>query len=71
MTRRRRRFSWGWREKLPLIPHFMWLNFAKTGVSLSIHLGFATWNTKRGWYIDGPFGLYWRERRSRRPRGGS
>jgi hypothetical protein len=49
----------------------MWLNFAKTGVSLSIHLGFATWNTKRGWYIDGPFGLYWRERRSRRPRGGS
>lgn len=66
-TRRRSRFYLGWRERLPIIPGFVWLNFSKTmGVSLSIHVLIATWNTRRGWYLDGPFGLYWRERRSGR-----
>jgi hypothetical protein len=61
------RFWMGWRERLWIIPGFVWLNFSKTGgVSLSIHLLVATWNTRRGWYIDGPFGFYWRERRPAR-----
>jgi hypothetical protein len=62
-TRRRSRFYLGWRERLPILPPLLWLNFSKSGMSWSIHLGFATWNSRLGWYFHGPFGLYARERR--------
>jgi hypothetical protein len=38
------------RERLHIIPGILWLNFTKRGwTSTSVHLLFATWNSKLGW----------------------
>lgn len=62
----RRRGYWGIRDRFPILPPFLWLNFSKSGFSWSVHLGIATWNSRRGWHFRGPFGLYWQQTRSRR-----
>ena len=72
---RGRRFYVGWRERFSLVPHFLWLNFSKSGISLTVHVWIASWNTRTGWYFHGPLGFYLRERRgwggtaTRQPRG--
>lgn len=53
-------------EAMKARPHVgagRWARFRShlPGTSISIHLGFATWNTRTGWYLDGPAGLYWRQ----------
>ncbi|MCW2900903.1 MAG: hypothetical protein JWO67_3168 [Streptosporangiaceae bacterium] len=58
--RRRRRASWGFRERFYVLPPFIWANLSRSGVSWSFHLGIATWNTRRGWYFRGPLGFYMR-----------
>ena len=38
------------RERLRIIPGFMWLNFTMSGwTSTSFYFGLATYNTKLGW----------------------
>jgi hypothetical protein len=66
VTPRRRRWGWGWRERVRIIPGLVWLNFSKSGVSVSFHAGIATWNSRTGWRFHGPMGLYIQERRRRR-----
>lgn len=63
LRRSRSRFRVGWRERIPLIPAHVWLNLSGSGISLTFHLWIASWNTRTGWYFNGPLGFYMRERR--------
>ncbi len=72
MNARRRRFRVGHRARqriAELGPISIWINWGKRlwwPNSISVHLWFATWNSERGWYLDGPLGFYLQERRDRR-----
>lgn len=57
------RFNWGVRDRLPILPPFIWLNLSKGGASVSFHFWIATWNTRRGWHFRGPWGTYLQESR--------
>lgn len=60
---RRRRMYLGWRERVTILPQLLFLNLSRSGASLTIHFWIASWNTRTGWYLHGPFGFYLRERR--------